>query len=57
MLIGLQEALRAFKGGQEIAFGLLLTACIVFLPDGLISLVKRRLRGWDEPLRATEPRE
>lgn len=54
LLIGLQEALRAFKGGQEIAFGLLLMACIVFLPDGLISLVKRRARGWEEPLRAPD---
>ena len=57
VLVGLQEALRAFKGGQEIAFGLLLIACIVFLPDGLVSILKRRLRGWDEPLRAAEPRE
>jgi hypothetical protein len=29
----------------------------VFLPDGLISVLKRRLRGWDEPLRAVDPRE
>ena len=57
VLVGLQEALRAFKGGQEIAFGLLLIACIVFLPEGLISVLKRRVRGWDEPLRAAEPRE
>jgi branched-chain amino acid transport system permease protein len=54
LLVGLQEALRAFKGGQEIAFGLLLMACIVFLPDGIISLVKRRARGWEEPLRAPD---
>ena len=54
LLIGLQEALRAFKGGQEIAFGLLLMACIIFLPDGLISLVKRRVPGWEEPLRAPD---
>jgi len=54
LLVGLQEALRAFKGGQEIAFGLVLMACIVFLPDGIISLVKRRARGWEEPLRAPD---
>jgi branched-chain amino acid transport system permease protein len=54
LLVGLQEALRAFKGGQEIAFGLLLMACIVFLPDGIISLVKRRAPGWEEPLRAPD---
>jgi hypothetical protein len=29
-------------------------ACIVFLPDGIISLVKRRARGWEEPLRAPD---
>src|SRR5438552_3634950 len=55
LLVGLQESLRAFKGGQEIAFGLLLMACIIFLPDGLISLVKRRVPGWEEPLRAPDP--
>jgi len=54
LLVGLQESLRAFKGGQEIAFGLLLMACIIFLPDGIISLVKRRARGWEEPLRAPD---
>ncbi len=54
LLVGLQEVFRAFKGAQEIAFGALLVICIVFLPDGLISLVKRRARGWDEPLRAPE---
>jgi branched-chain amino acid transport system permease protein len=51
LLVGFQEGLRAFKGAQEIGFGLLLMACIVFLPEGLISLVKRRVRGWEEPLR------
>jgi branched-chain amino acid transport system permease protein len=56
LLVGLQEALRAFKGAQEIAFGLVLMACIIFLPDGLISLVKHRARGWDEPLRAPDRR-
>jgi branched-chain amino acid transport system permease protein len=54
LLIGLQEVLRAFKGGQEIAFGLLLMICIIFLPEGLISLVRRRVRGWEEPLRAPD---
>ena len=54
LLVGLQEALRAFKSAQEIAFGLLLMACIIFLPDGLISLVKRRVPGWEEPLRAPD---
>jgi branched-chain amino acid transport system ATP-binding protein/branched-chain amino acid transport system permease protein len=51
LLVGLQEALRAFKGAQEIAFGLLLMATIVFLPRGLISVLRGRVAGWDEPLR------
>lgn len=51
LLVGFQEGLRTFKGAQEIGFGLLLMTCIVFLPDGLISLLKRRVSGWDEPLR------
>jgi branched-chain amino acid transport system permease protein len=53
LLVGFQEGLRAFKGFQEIGFGLLLMASIVLLPDGLISLLKRRVRGWEEPLRRT----
>ncbi len=55
LLIGLQEVLRAFKGAQELAFGLLLMLCIIFLPDGLISLLRRRRTGWEEPLRAPDP--
>jgi branched-chain amino acid transport system permease protein len=51
LLVGLQEALRAFKGAQEIAFGLLLMTTIVFLPEGLVSLLRGRVAGWDEPLR------
>ncbi|HYB40362.1 MAG TPA: branched-chain amino acid ABC transporter ATP-binding protein/permease [Candidatus Methylomirabilis sp.] len=51
LLVGVQEALRAFKGAQEIAFGLVLMISIVFLPEGLISLLRRRVPGWDEPLR------
>jgi branched-chain amino acid transport system permease protein len=55
LLIGFQEALRTFKGAQEIGFGLVLIVCIIFLPEGLISLLKRRVRGWDEPLRRPSP--
>jgi ABC-type branched-subunit amino acid transport system ATPase component/ABC-type branched-subunit amino acid transport system permease subunit len=54
-LVGLQEALRAFKGAQEIAFGLLLMIAIIFLPDGLISLLRGRVPGWEEPLRRIRP--
>ena len=55
LLVGVQEALRAFKGAQEIAFGLVLMMAIVFLPEGLISLLRRRVPGWDEPLRRVAP--
>src|SRR5262249_32287446 len=54
-LVGLQEALRAFKGAQEIAFGLVLMMAIVFLPDGLISLLRRPGPGWEGPLRRVGP--
>jgi branched-chain amino acid transport system permease protein len=49
----LLEGLRAFKGAQEIAFGLLLMGAVIFAPKGLAGLF-RRLPGWDERyLRAT----
>ncbi len=51
LLLTMQEGLRAFKGAQEIAFGLLLMLCIIFLPEGLISFLKRHMPGWSEPLR------
>jgi branched-chain amino acid transport system permease protein len=52
----MQEGLRAFKGAQEIAFGLLLMLCIIFLPEGLISFLKRHMPGWSEPLRRPDAR-
>ena len=55
LLVGVQEALRAFKSAQEIAFGLVLMTAIIFLPDGLISLLRRRVPGWEEPLRRVVP--
>lgn len=51
VIMVLQEVLRRFKEAQEIAFGLLLMVCIIFFPEGLISLLKQRVRGWAEPLR------
>ena len=55
LLVGVQEVLRAFKSAQEIAFGLVLMTAIIFLPDGLISLLRRRVPGWEEPLRRVTP--
>jgi branched-chain amino acid transport system permease protein len=48
LLTGLPEVLRTVKGFQEIVFGAILIACIVFLPDGLYSLVRDRLPRWRE---------
>lgn len=51
VVYALQEALRSVESLQEILFGTLLMLCIVFLPEGLFSLVKYRLAGWQERLR------
>ena len=50
LLVILLEALRAFKSTQEVAFGVILLAVVVFLPGGLVSLCRRHLPGWEEPL-------
>ena len=55
LLVGVQEALRTFKSAQEIAFGLVLMIAIIFLPEGLISLLRGRVPGWEEPLRRVAP--
>jgi branched-chain amino acid transport system permease protein len=50
LLVVLLEALRAFKSTQEIAFGSILLLFVVFFPGGLVSLCRRYLPGWEEPL-------
>ena len=55
LIILLLEALRAFKGLQEIVFGALLVGFVLFMRGGLISVLKRHLRGWEEPLRLPQP--
>jgi branched-chain amino acid transport system permease protein len=57
LLVLLLEALRAFKGTQEIAFGALLLVFVLFLRGGLVSVLKRHVRGWEEPLRLPERRD
>ena len=51
LIIVLLEALRAFKGLQEIVFGALLVGFVLFMRGGLVSVLKRHVRGWEEPLR------
>jgi branched-chain amino acid transport system permease protein len=50
-LVWLQEALRAFKDLQEIAFGGMILLTVLFMPGGAASLLKRWLPAWREPLR------
>lgn len=51
LLIALLELLREFKSTQEIVFGALLLVFVIFMPDGVVSFLKQRLKGWEEPLR------
>jgi len=51
LMIIVLEALRAFKGLQEIVFGALLVGFVLFMRGGLVSVLKRHVRGWEEPLR------
>lgn len=48
LVLGLREWLRAAVSVQEILFGGLLVACIVFLPGGLVSVLHRPGSPWRE---------
>ena len=50
LLVYVMEFLREFKSTQEIVFGALLVAFMVFQPHGLVVFMKRWLPGWEEPL-------
>lgn len=50
-LVWIQEVLREFKEFQEIAFGGMILLTVLFLRGGAMSLIKRHIKGWDEPLR------
>lgn len=54
LLVLLFETLRAFKSTQEIAFGTVLLCFVVFCPGGLVSIVRRWLPHWQEPLHVPE---
>lgn len=55
LLVYLLEVLREFKATQEIVFGALLLAFVLFQPRGLVEFLKRWLPGWDEPLHFVPP--
>ena len=50
LLVYLLQVLREFKATQEIVFGGLLLAFVLFQPRGLVDFLKRRVPGWEEPL-------
>jgi len=49
------EVLREFKSTQEIVFGGVLIAFVMFRPRGIVTLLQR-LSGWEEPLSSFDPR-
>lgn len=49
-VILLLEALREVKGAQEVVFGGLLVLFVIFLRGGIVSVLRRYVAGWDEPL-------
>ena len=55
VVILLLEALREFKGAQEIVFGGLLIVFVIFLRGGLVAVIQRHVRGWEEPLHGARP--
>jgi branched-chain amino acid transport system permease protein len=52
LLVVLYEVTRDFQSLEEISFGALLIIFVIFAPGGLVSLLKRWLPGWEEPLHA-----
>ncbi len=55
-IVLLLEGLREFKGAQEIVFGGMLLLCVIFLRGGIVSVIKRHVPGWDEPLHGSRIR-
>jgi branched-chain amino acid transport system permease protein len=49
LMVVVLEALREFKAAQEVIFGAVLIAFVIFQPHGVVALF-RRLPGWEEPL-------
>lgn len=48
IVLGLLEGLRAFKSVQEIVFGGVLLACILFAPQGIAGYLSSRFSSWRE---------
>ena len=52
-IVGLLEILRGLKELQEVGFGLLLLATVLFMPGGAGSFIAKHVKGWGEDLRST----
>jgi len=55
VMVAVLELLREFKSTQEIVFGSILIAFVLFRPRGIVTLL-RRLPGWEEPLSSFDRR-
>ncbi len=53
VMVGVLEALREFKSTQEIVFGAILIAFVLFRPSGIVVFLQR-LPGWAERVSATD---
>jgi branched-chain amino acid transport system permease protein len=49
-IILLLELLREVKGLQEIVFGALLVVFVLYMRGGIVSILRRYIPGWEEPL-------
>lgn len=51
LITAVLELLRGLQELQEIGFGVLLLAVILFFPSGIVGFLRGRVAGWKEPLR------
>jgi branched-chain amino acid transport system permease protein len=49
------EVLREFKSLQEVAFGAVLLVFVLFMPEGIVSFLRRVLPGWAEQVHLPAP--
>ena len=50
ILVWVQEAMRGLQGLQEVGFGALLLATLLFFPGGIAEATRRLVPSWREPL-------
>ncbi|MBS0242324.1 MAG: branched-chain amino acid ABC transporter permease, partial [Proteobacteria bacterium] len=55
IVLVLLEGLRAFKSAQEIVFGAVLLACVLFAPNGLAGYLSGKFASWRERYLVVDP--